>query len=274
VTGFFKAGVNYSMKYLRIKPPPSLSAHVRYFWIGEVGVQFTHHAIATSSPKMVFHYKGSFDEITASGKLQRSFSSGIQGQSKKHTQFIAREPATMFGIEFFPYVIPSLFSIPATALTDQYIDLTVFLGRKGRELEERIQEAGTTEERIRIATRFLESRLHTINHPFIIDAINQINAKNGLVNMAELAKTSPVSQRQFERLFKELAGFTPKLYARVKRFETALCQQSGTLTQRALDAGYADQSHFIRDFRDFTGLQPRNYFKATANLADVENVQF
>lgn len=262
------------MKYLRIKPPPSLSAHVRYFWVGEVESQFTHHAIAASSPRMIFHYKGSFDEITASGKLQHSYSSGIQGQSKKYTQFFTQEPAAMFGIEFFPYVIPSLFAIPATALTDQYIDLTVFLGRKGRELEERMQEARTDEERILIATRFLESRLNAISHPFIIDAIDQINAKGGLVNIAELAKSSPVSQRQFERLFKEAAGFTPKLYARVKRFETALCQQAGSLTQRALDAGYADQSHFIRDFRDFTGLQPRNYFKTMANLADVENVQF
>ena len=94
-----------------------------------------------------------------------------------------------------------------------------------------------------------------------------------MLNITDLAKNAPISQRQFERSFKEVAGFTPKLYARIKRFETTL-NKSGSLTEIALDAGYFDQAHFIRDFKAFTGLQPRNYFKATAGLPDVENVQF
>lgn len=75
------------MKYYRIKPSKSLSGHVRYFWVGEVEAsgedEFTYFAIAASSAKLVFHYQGRFDEV---GKLHRSYSSGMQGQSKIYTQ--------------------------------------------------------------------------------------------------------------------------------------------------------------------------------------------
>jgi AraC-like DNA-binding protein len=262
------------MKYHRIKPSQKLADHVRYFWVGEVEAsakeQFSHYAVAASSAKMVFHYKGQFKEVAASGKFMNA---GIQGQSKVHTQFITQEHAGMFGVEFFPYAIPSLFSIPATALTDQYIDLHTFLGKEGRELEEQILTANTNHERVQIVTRFLEARIKASGNPYIIDAINRINTAGGMINIGELAKQAPVSQRHFERLFREVAGFTPKLYARILRFETAL-YKTGSLTERALDAGYFDQAHFIRDFKEFTGIPPKNYFRATANLPDVENVQF
>ncbi|TXJ23716.1 MAG: AraC family transcriptional regulator [Chitinophagaceae bacterium] len=76
-----------------------------------------------------------------------------------------------------------------------------------------------------------------------------------------------LSTRQFERNFKEFAGFSPKLYSRIIRFQSAIEQYGQTgksLTEIAYDCGYYDQSHFIHDFKEFSGLHPRHYFGGKA----------
>ncbi|SEN27801.1 Helix-turn-helix domain-containing protein [Chitinophaga rupis] len=255
------------MKYYQIKPSKTLSAYVKYFWIGEAAAStencFTHFSIATSAPKLIFHYKGQFSEIAANGQLTRSFTSGIQGQSKTHARFISPENVGILGVEFFPYAVPVLFSMPASALTNQFIDITSFCGSKGNELEERIFSASTNQERLHMAAGFLESLVKRPVNPHIVNAVQSIDKLKGLVDMDTLLKNVPLSQRQFERLFKEITGFSPKLYTRIARFETAVndFRRKASFAEIALDAGYFDQAHFNHDFMEFTGLKPNAYLK-------------
>jgi transcriptional regulator GlxA family with amidase domain len=73
-----------------------------------------------------------------------------------------------------------------------------------------------------------------------------------------------LARRQFERRFKECTGFPPALFQRIARFQrTYRMLEDGTatsLTDIALAGGYFDQSHFIREFKRFSGLNPRDYF--------------
>lgn len=264
------------MRYSRIKPSESIAQYVKYFWVGEAdvnkGANFTHFSIATSNAKLIFHYKAHFKEVNATGEWKHSFVSGIQGQSKKHTQFITNESVGIFGIEFFPYAIPFLFSIPATALTNQFIDLTLLPGIRGGDLQQRILAASGDVERVSIATKFLESVMKPFRNQFIMDSIHRINLSGGEISVGSLIGQYEISQRQFERLFKEMTGLTPKSYAKVLRFESALSRFQGnqSFTDIALESGYFDQSHFIHDFREFTGFVPKDYWK----MVNVENLQF
>ncbi|RFS14376.1 AraC family transcriptional regulator [Emticicia sp. C21] len=259
------------MLYEQIAPPPSLTNYVKYFWIGEAPASqhhlFIHHATAASSAKLVFHYQGGFHEKSASGEIRKSFSSGIQGQSKIHTQFISSQSIGILGVEFYPYAIPLLFSLPATELTNQYIDLKTFFGNKGEVLEESIFLAQSTGQRVSILTQFLESLIKPAKKTHIIDAVQQLNKSKGNINLELFARQLPFSQRQFERLFKELVGFSPKSYLRILKFEKALplIYSVDSFTSLALDAGYYDQAHFNHDFKEFTGLHPKDYLKATIN---------
>ena len=255
------------IKYYRIKPSESIAQYVKYFWVGEADVDkgdhFKHFSIATSNAKLVFHYKGHFEELNKNGELKHSFISGLQGQSKVHTQFISNDNVGIFGIEFFPYAIPFLFSIPATTVTNQFIDLKTLLGVKGEELQNRIFAASCNTERVSIATKFLESVMKPFKNPFIIESIECINLSKGEINISNLICRYGVSSRQFERLFKEVTGFTPKSYAKISRFESAISKfrSHQSFTEIALDSGYFDQSHFIHDFREFTGFPPKDYWK-------------
>ena len=75
-----------------------------------------------------------------------------------------------------------------------------------------------------------------------------------------------MSDRSFERRFKELAGFSPKLYSRIARFQAALTHYGSglPLTDIAHNCGYYDQSHFINDFKEFSGYSPKVYFGGLA----------
>ena len=72
-----------------------------------------------------------------------------------------------------------------------------------------------------------------------------------------------LSPRRFIELFHEETGLTPKLFCRVMRFQAALSQanvgQQVSWSAVAADCGYFDQSHFIHDFKSFTGLSPSKY---------------
>ena len=82
----------------------------------------------------------------------------------------------------------------------------------------------------------------------------------------QLAARFNLSERQFNRKFKEYAGFSPKMYMRLTRLNKAIKQQAANkpLSRIAYECGYYDQSHFIHDVKTFTGYHPSFYFSGKA----------
>jgi transcriptional regulator GlxA family with amidase domain len=98
---------------------------------------------------------------------------------------------------------------------------------------------------------------------FMQVVLEQLYATRGQIRMEKLAAQAALSLRQFERRFKGLIGFTPKLIARMIRFETIrhrlLVEPDARLTDLAYAAGYSDQAHFIHDFRAIAGCSPQQF---------------
>ncbi len=161
-----------------------------------------------------------------------------------------------------------LFSFPASDFTDRETDFQSVLGREGRELEEKMLMADGNDRRLQILSHFLENRLANDQkeEPLVFAAIGHIIRSRGLVNVRELARENLISDRQFERKFKEFSGFSPKLFARISRFQAALTEYGSdkSLTAIAYDCGYYDQSHFINDFKEFSGYNPKVFFNGQA----------
>src|SRR5690606_37694197 len=158
-----------------------------------------------------------------------------------------------------------LFAVSADEVTGIAPDLYSFFGSEGKLLEERMCTANDNEARVGIITKFLESKLDANERdlPSVHNAVRSIMDAGGQISVERLAERSGLSIRQFERKFKEVAGLTPKLYAKVIRFQAAAAHKPlGTrnLTDIAYDCGYYDQSHFINDFRRFSGYSPKEYF--------------
>ena len=259
------------MKYYTIPPSAKLAPYVRMFWVyeGEASAAepFIYRGFADGCTEMVFHYRGVYDQLVGDDRLG-SIAAGIHAQTRHYTRFIVDRDWSIFGCYLYPFALPKLFGFPASDFTDQLTAFNSVLGRDGGELEERMLTALNNDQRVAILTEFLEHRLCDVrtNEPTVFASISHIIETRGLVNVRHLAREYFLSERQFERKFKEFAGFSPKMYSRIIRFQAALKEYGSpkSLTDIAYDCGYYDQSHFINDFREFTGYNPKIYFSGQA----------
>lgn len=258
------------MKYYTIPPPLSLQPFVQFYWVLESDAgPYTHRSMADVGPEMVFHYKGRFAELKDHEKNEPSFIAGVQTPSDKFRRFSIDRDFGIFGVYFYPYALPLLAGSSAIELRDQMIDLDHLFGQRGADLTERMITAVDNQRRVRIINEFLETRFANISlrHDTIFSAIQFVIRSAGDVRISDVADRFSLSQRQFQRKFKEYAGFTPKLFSRILRFHAAMEQygvQHKSLTQIAFDCGYYDQSHFIHEFKQFSGYHPRTYFYGDA----------
>lgn len=259
------------MKYYTLKPSPKLAPYVRCFWVyeGEASPAepYIYRGYADGCTELVFHYKGVYDQLVE-GDQVGSFAAGIHAQTRKYTRFVVKRDWGIFGCYLYPFALPRLFAFPASDFTDLMTDFDSVLGREGKELEERMLTARDNLCRVEILSSFLEKRLDRDKReePLVFASIGHIIETRGLVNVRKLAREYFLSNRQFERKFKEFAGFSPKTYSRIIRFQAALKEYGSnkSLTNIALDCGYYDQSHFINDFREFSGYNPKIYFSGQA----------
>jgi AraC-like DNA-binding protein len=226
---------------------------------------YVHRTLADGCAELVFHYKGRFDEITAQHKTATSFVAGLHGQSKNFRRFIVHEDFGIFGVYLYRYAIPALFSIPSDEVSDQMPDLQTLLGNEGKDLEDKMMNADSHLERASIVSVFFSKRLlrEFKTEPGVFMAIQHVIENRGMTPVRDLAAQSCLSTRQFERKFKAFSGFSPKLYSRISRFQATLrayTNQDKSLTEIACESGYYDQSHFIHDFKTFSGHPPHFYF--------------
>ncbi len=260
------------MKYFAVQPKPSLARYVRCFWVyeGEASeaAPYIYRGFADGCTELVFHYRGPFDRVLPDEACERSIAAGIHAQTRTYTRWVVRQDWSIFGCYIYPYAIPRIFGFPANDLTDELTDLHSLLGREGGELEERIMSAKDNAARVAILTAFFETRLDGDRRelPSVAASIDQVLSQKGRVDVRRLARSWYMSDRTFERRFKELSGFAPKLYARIARFQASLDHYGSgkPLTDIAYECGYYDQSHFINDFREFSGYSPKVYFAGLA----------
>lgn len=256
------------MNYQVIPPPAKLAEYVRFFWVLESSEPYIHQHTADGCAELLFHYSGTFDELTKNGR-ERSALSMIQGPTSQYTRYETHSGFGIFGVYLYPYALPGLLSATSAEISNQAPDLYTLFGRQGKELEEKMMLAHSNHERKRIISSFLERRLfrNEDKDPRVFYSISSIIQTGGCINIFDLADSCFLSRRQFERRFKHYAGFSPKTYSRIIRFQAAANEYGNyqkSLAQIALDCGYYDQSHFIHDFKKFSGCNPKAYFSGDA----------
>jgi AraC-like DNA-binding protein len=258
------------INYRTIAPSEKLANFVRYFWILESDQPYTHYSMADVCPELLFHYKGRFNEISDNGHSEKSFTAGIHGQTSFTRKFQIDCGFGIVAVYFYPYAIPLLFGVSATELTNQMADLNGLTKAVGTALEEDIAAATGSIQRIAIIEKFLERRLPSSTckeQSPVFHSIQAILKNKGQMTVKQLAGHFFLSERQFERQFQHFAGFNPKLFSRIVRFQSAIAQYGNTqksLTEIALESGYYDQSHFIHDFKEFSAHHPKHYFSGNS----------
>lgn len=162
-----------------------------------------------------------------------------------------------------PLAARRLLGVPMAELTNRLVDLDDLLGAFASELAERLAAEQTPEARHALAQRLLAGRLADSEPaaPEIGYALGRIRASHGSSRVETIARETGWSRRHLASRFHEHVGLAPKAVARLARAQRAvgLLRSGEPLADVAYAAGYSDQPHLNRDFRDLVGCTPGEF---------------
>jgi len=167
------------------------------------------------------------------------------------------------GVHFRPGGTWRLLGMPAHELGDARVGLRELLGQESDRILERLMSEPGAERKLRLLERLLCARRLKSLHPTVAWAASQIARYPDTAQVGLLAEEAGLSARRFSEVFAREVGVNPKGDIRLKRFQSALLRihaaSDPDWCELAALAGYADQAHLIRDFREFSGMTPSAY---------------
>lgn len=172
----------------------------------------------------------------------------------------------IFSIRFYPYGFTNFIDEPLGQFANKETPLRDLFGEEvADQIIQKMTAAASTDDRIKIIDEFLIERL---NNQAVIDkivksTIDAMMLSNGSTSVNDLLKDDIAKRRQLERKFNKLIGISPKQLSKIIRLQATLQRllhrNEQSLTDIAYERDYYDQAHFIKDFKDFTGIKPSEF---------------
>ncbi len=259
------------MQFKRIIPREELRHWIECLWIAQNDDPSTivQKIIPDGFPEIIFHFADPYI-INLRGNWEQQSKNLLAGQITRYFHLKNKGRSHMMGIKLKPAVLLQLFDLRMDSLTDKVVELDSHLGSLNS-LTKRIHVASVDDTRIElIQDEFLKAAKPDSSGP-IDKAMEVLFSKQGNASVASLCEAACVSERQLERLFKKYIGIPPKFYARIIRFSYIFQnaqERKMSWSELGLETGFYDQSHFIRNFKAFTGEDPSKYFFDQPNLAN------
>jgi AraC-like DNA-binding protein len=186
----------------------------------------------------------------------------VVGPMYTRVNLIVRKRLKAVRVDFHPGGLYRLLGIPMTHLFDEGFNALDIFGTEINEINQQLLDEGDNDTTKCIVENFLLGKCNHLKTTLPFDlAIREILRFDGNITIEKVASLACLSLRQFERKCSERIGMPPKSFARIARFSKAYRLREGnaalTWTAIAHEAGYFDQMHFIRDFKEFAGVTPR-----------------
>ena len=157
---------------------------------------------------------------------------------------------------------------------DRYAGLTPSLSDVSPALARTLESVRSASDDPASVVTQLQSALERVVQP-VADArvrhvVERIGRARGMVSISDLAAAVSLTPRHLERRFMQIVGMSPKRLARIARFQYALAMldqlEPAPGTRTAAACGFADQAHFVRDFRELAGCPPGEHMLQRAEL--------
>lgn len=265
------------MRYREIPPQqPPLNRVVECFWTLEGdGVSEgakPERILPDGCVELILNFGAEFSQhCDGEHKLQpRNF---LVGQMTGPIMISPTGAVQLLGIRFHPGGTPPFLRMPLHEITDQIAELGSLSSKLERDLMRATSESLLLSEKIRAVETLLTSYLANDKHDsWLLALAGRIVDSRGLVSVDQLANDAGVSSRQLERRFLREIGVGPKLLGRIIRFQQvfrAVEHCNAAWADIALECGYYDQAHLIRDFNQFAQQTPAVLFSSQSALTEA-----
>lgn len=257
------------MTYKTFKPHPDLEALVNFYWTLEVPADDNaqkQRIIPDGCIEMAFILGDDIKRYTSEDAFILQPRAMVLGQTLEPFYIQPVGAVDTFAVSFYPYGFANFISAPVQNLVNKETPLALIFGEvTANALEQHIIEAKDTQERIEVVEKFLFNKLNdeTTVHAIVKNTVETLLSTKGHAKISTLLKNDLPKRRQLERKFLKQIGISPKQLAKVIRLQSALKlllnEETESLTTIAYKSDYYDQSHFIKDFKEFTGISPKEF---------------
>ncbi|MFK7932111.1 MAG: DUF6597 domain-containing transcriptional factor [Saprospiraceae bacterium] len=264
------------MIYREYAPHPALRPFIECYWSAVANrppFQKVESLIPDGTIELMFNFGDDYWQVSDNQKVKvkRSHLIGIRRTALQITQSAAQN---FFSIRFKTGGTYALFNIPTYKFAQQFIGLRELLDATYGELEEQLF-AANNKERVILIDQFFLKRLQSqppvqhVSAQFFMQTAAQLEQPT----IDSLASVMNMGYKKLERHFKTATGLTPRQFLKIKRFNRSVQMlysgQFKNLTDVAYAAGYYDQAHFNRDFKQLTYQSPRQFLQAQFKIVEV-----
>lgn len=260
------------MHYEQSAPLPELAPFLECIWTLEGHADSLagepQAVLPDGRPELVLHFGDAFDrlDLHGDGAVRQPWLI-FAGQLTSQLLLRPTGKICVLGLRFHPFGAAAVIDRPQSELAGLTVDVDDLSPSVARKMEDvRRQASGPTDAAILAQHALLSCVEHRRLDPRVVFAVQEIDRCHGQISIDRLAVDCGLTRRHLERRFQEVVGMSPKRLARIARFQRAVGflegkaeagPQGGAVTAAA--CGYADQAHFIRDFRDLAGCAPTEH---------------
>ncbi len=264
------------MIYQTYSPQAKLKSLVKFYWTLEVPFDPNNQKqkiVPDGCIEMTFNLGDNIKRFVSDTEFILNPNAMVMGQRTKSYDILPIGDVDTIAICFYPHGFANFVNIPLEMLVDKETPIAeLFDSSEANELEQQIFQALDTQQRIEIIETYLLKKLKektTISN-IVKSTVDILLKTNGSTSINNILKDDISKRRQLERHFKKQIGISPKQLGKVIRLQTTLQmmvnQKAETLTDIAYENEYFDQNHFIKDFKEFVGITPKE-FSGNENMA-------
>lgn len=246
-------------RLVRYHPSAELGLFVEHYWIVEWDLSGQADYQQESLPYPSVHITIERDRYEVVGVVEGRFVKVLQGIGR------------VFGIKFWPGGFYPFFGVPLSELTNRVVSLSDVFGDAGTVFGKAVAACANDEQSVELAEELLRARRPVRDEKVVVvrEIVEKIAADPGITKVDDLALVVDMSKWTLQRLFRRYVGVSAKWVIQRYRLHEAIeeigCGRPVDWARLALDLGYFDQAHFIKDFKRFAGRTPDEYARGLGN---------
>lgn len=266
------------MTYTTFEPQPDWAPFINCYWTLEAEKQDNperQRIVPDGCMEMIFHHGDKYKQYTDGDAYIVQPSCFVFGQITKPLYIEPTGKTGIFAVRFQAEGFMPFATMPLNAMENRAVPLGELFGQEGLSLQKKILSAPTTEKRIAIIEGFLLASLIDAKQldRTIKESVRLVMEVKGQLSIDELSESVNISKRQLERKFSAIIGVSPKQLAKIVRLQATLKMllkdDFKNFTTIAHENNYYDQAHFIKEFKEFTGVSPKEFYSDNLKLSNL-----